>query len=205
MNFLKRWLLSSHSVTNVWKACSPISWALVRSLQMLSDGTAPENRLTSSVFLLSDGFAQLFSRRFTMSCMLRSSFSIVDGFKSWWTEFCLAVSHISLRVVHETCAEFRDHVIFLNWWWLHQASWPCLDSKLVNMVHSSPYYMQSTMGTCYKWQTNASPNSYPVMLKAVATGCSQCQCMTSKRMQEFQSHVRVHWGIFQTVVVLLGA
>ena len=112
---------------------------------MLSDGTAPEDRLTSSVFLLSDGFAQLFSRKFTMACMLRSSFSIVDGFKSWWTEFCLAVSHISLRVVHENCAEFRDHVIFLNWWWFHQGSWPCLDSKLVNMVHSSSYYMQSTM------------------------------------------------------------
>ena len=35
---------------------------------------------------------------------------------------------------------------------VHQASWHCLNSKLVNTVHSSPYLMQSTMGSCYEWQ-----------------------------------------------------
>ena len=80
VNFLDGWLLSSHSVTNIWKACSPISWALVRSLQMLSDGTAPEDRLTSSVFLLSGGFAQLFSRRFTIGWSKKHQFFRINFF-----------------------------------------------------------------------------------------------------------------------------
>ena len=36
------------------------------------------NRLMSCVFLMSNGFAQLFVRS-TMACMLHSSFSILDG------------------------------------------------------------------------------------------------------------------------------